>query len=408
MKFRSAFRNQLWRPLVELWFNNNMQRIFRGLFAPASLFVVVQAGVGFLNYLYQVMAGRFLSLVEFGAWSIWLAQFATSLLVAIWIQSLATLGGPESPFFHETLKKKWIFPLLLVLFLGSLAAVSSESSVLALGMGWLWAVLQAVYFGRSLATGALRLISVAMAAAAVAKLFIPALPLLRGQDPTGAFYAGVLYSPAVAVLICVLFGSFATSGRPPSSLDKTDSRRAQLVLSSLILAVITAGAPQLDLLVAGHILDPVEAGLFARVALVYKGFFFLVLIFAQLLLSRQVQNEHRGPSSRQMLLIPASALMLAVILVLSFPEAWAPPQWVAFGTFHIGTLTFLFLRSQMELAHRRWGLGLCVVLLGVGEALLAGSLGLPLVQYYILALGLEWSLILGLEMRSELGRKHLA
>lgn len=394
---------------MELWFNSDMQRIFRGLFAPASLFVVVQAGVGFLNYLYQVMAGRFLPLVEFGAWSVWLAQFATSLLVAIWIQSLATLGGPDSPFFQEILKKKWVFPLLLVLFLASFAAVSSESLTLALGVGWLWAVIQAVYFGRSLATGSLRLISVAMAAAAIVKLLIPALPLLQGQDSTGAFYAGVLYSPAVAVLICALFGSFAPSGdRSPSSLGKTDSRRAQLVFSSLILAVITAGAPQLDLLVAGKILDPVEAGLFGRVALVYKGFFFLVLIFAQLLLSRQVQSGHRGPSSRQMLLIPASALILAVILAFSFPEAWAPPQWVAFGTFHIGTLTFLFLRSQMELAHRRWGLGLCVVLLGVGEALVASSLGLPLVQYYLLALGLEWALILGLEMRSELGRKPLA
>lgn len=327
--------------------------MLKRLWNPSTIFVLGQAGVGFLHYIYQVLARQFLSLEDFGAWSVWFAQFAITLLVAMWFQSLATLDGPEQPLFRVLFRPRVAWPLLLA-SLGSAILAQATSSWSALtAIGWFWAGYQGVVFGRSLARGRLVLITFVMTAGALAKLAVPVIAHVMGAAPEivrDAAYAGILWGPLAGLVI-----AFALDLEPggPTGVGALGFR-FKVFGTSFLLAAITAAAPQFDLLVAGHLLGPEDLGRFGSVALVYKAFFFLILIFAQLLISRQVRAG--GGTTRPLVFLPVIGvgLMLAAGAVLIFPPGIAPPLWVAYGCLHISTLTFLFLVTQTEVSRGEW------------------------------------------------------
>lgn len=371
------------------------------LLSPAFIFVVCQAGVGFLHYLYQVLADRFLVLEDFGLWSVWFAQLALTLLVAAWFQSLATLDGPRQPLFRILFRRDVSWGIFIASVAAAAFAWSQQNWVVLTAMGWFWQCLQGVFFGRSLARGRLILISFALVVAALLKLMIPAVAVYtRGEVAVNpqwvidAFYAGVLWGPLAAVFIGLLFDSEIP--RTEKAATTTEPLRYRVFFTSLLLAAVTAAAPQFDILVAGHILKEDDLGRFGRVALVYKGFFFLILIFAQLLLSRQIQAGAAQIRRIRFLPLLALGMALSLILALTFPAVWAPTEWVALGVLHISTLTFLYLVVQTEVSAGRWQVALAVLALWCFEFSLAWGLRPSLLQYYGLVLCFEILAILTL------------
>lgn len=357
--------------------------MLKKLLSPSFIFVVVQAGVGFLHYVYQVFARQFLSLEDFGAWSVWFAQFAITLLIATWFQSLATLDGPKQPLFRRLFLPRAAWPLLLASLAVAILAQSLQSWPAVTAVGWFWACLQGVVFGRALARGRLVLISVVMATAALVKLAIPAAMWTLGASPEilrDAVYAGVLWGVPAGLLIAF----FADREPATEAARAAGSRlRREVLLTSLLLAAVTAAAPQFDLLAAGFLLGPEDLGRFGTVALVYKAFFFLILIFAQLLISQQVRAGGGTTKPARFLPVVAIGAGLAGLAALFFPTTLAPPAWVACGVLHISTLTFLFLVTQTEVSRGEWKVGAAVVGLWALQFALAWGLRPSLEQFYL-------------------------
>lgn len=364
----------------------------RRLLNPALIFVVCQAGVGFLHYLYQLFANQYLPLVDFGSWSVWFAQFALILLVAIWAQSLATLDGPKQPLFRKLFEAKIAWPVLGASIVAGVLAQWFESWHALTALGWFWACWQGIIFGRSLAKGSLVLISAVMIAAAVFKLLIPAVAVLTKASPevvASAFYSGILWGPLAGLVIAVVFDA-----KESATNIQGDGFRGRVLGTSLLLAAVTSVAPQFDLLVAGKILDAEDLGRFGRVALVYKAFFFLILIFAQLLLSKQVQAGGGQTQPHRFLPVIAAGALMSLLCFLFFPSQWAPTHWVALGVLHISTLTFLFLVVQTKVSQGRWRLAAVVVGLWCLQFLVFAGFQLSIEVFYFVTLGCDLILIL--------------
>lgn len=371
--------------------------MLKKLLHPSLIFIVVQAGVGFLHYIYQVFARQFLGLEDFGQWSVWFAQYSVSLLIATWFQSLATLDGPTQPLFRNLFRPKISFPLMVgTLIVGGIAQ-SLESWPAVTAIGWVWACLQGIVFGAALAQGRLVLISIVMAVSALVKLAIPAVLWFFGvhhELMLDAVYAGVLWGAPAGLLI-----AFITT-RAPAMKRETESRiRKQVFGTSLLLATVTASAPQFDLLVAGHLLGAEDLGRFGSVALVYKAFFFLILIFAQLLISKQVQAG--GGQTRPVRFLPVVGVgaVLSLVAWFVFPASIAPPHWVALGILHISTLTFLFLVTQTEVSRREWKFAASVVVLWALQFGIAWFMTPTLEQFYAGVLLTDALLIASLFLR---------
>lgn len=377
-----------------------MKALLQKILSPAFIFVICQAGVGFIHYMYQIFANQYLGLAPFGSWSVWLAQLSITLLMATWLQSLAALDGQAQPLFRRYFRARIAWGLLILSVAVAVIAQYLESWIAVGAIGWFWACWQGIVFGRSLARGRLVLISVVMTVAAVCKIAIPAAAVLLQASPEilqNAFYAGVLWGPLAGLVIAIIF-DLEKSG--PHSLKPAGDLQIKVFMTSLLLAIVTAAAPQFDLLVAGHLLNADDLGRFGRVALVYKAFFFLILIFAQLLLSKQMQSGGGVLQPQKFLPVVGIGIAIAAVSYFVFPPHIAPTIWVALGVLHISTLTFLFLSVQTEVSGGRWRWGTLVVGLWILQFSMAWILTPTLEQFYTGALLTDALLITFLVVRA--------
>lgn len=376
--------------------------MLKKLLSPSFIFVVIQAGVGALHYVYQLLARQLLSLEDFGAWSVWFAQFALTLLVATWVQALATLDGPAQPLFRRLFRPRLAIPILLLTVALAGFAQSMQAWVGVTAIGWFWACLQGIVFGRALARGRLILISVVLAVAAVVKLGIPAVMWWIGAPPEqlrDAVYAGVVWGVPAGLWI-----AFLVDREDAEAKHVASPIRKEVFATSLLLAIVTAAAPQFDLLAAGHLLGPEDLGRFGSVALVYKAFFFLILIFAQLLISKQVQAGGGRTQPARFLPVVGVGALIALGAWFFFPARIAPAHWVALGVLHISTLTFLFLVTQTEVSRGEWKLAASVVGLWSAQFALAWALTPSLENFYLGVLVTDALLMGGLFLRPKLTR----
>lgn len=337
-------------------------------------------GAGLLNYLFQIYAARTLSGVEFGQWSGWLAQFSVSLFIALWVQSLMAFRRNALP----ELSRVRLLTVFVALSLLSAGAIASEVAFLNNAMGWLWTVLSSAFFGILLAERRLILLSVVTLLTVASKFAVAfALP-----TPDGFTY-GVLYGPIAALLI------YAWVGLPASSttIRGVDRRRA-LLLSSFFFSLATAITPQLDLLVAQIVLSPEALGGFAKVALLYKGFFFLFMILAQVVMTYQVRGAFFHLPGRWLFVIYAAGGILAWGLSQVVSIEMVPPVWLIMAMVHIVSLTILFLLTQQAATQQRWrwpavlSAALCV------ELILARLIHPELTTFMLSALLIETLLLL--------------
>lgn len=369
--------------------SQNRQRLQK-LFSPSLIFVGSQAAVGAGNYLFQIAAAKILPLHDFGEWSVWFAQFAITLLIATWVQSLATLDGRLQPLFGPWLRPQRLGLTISGLIVLMIAGHFAEVPLLLSVAGWGWAVLQAVFYGRALALGQLYLISFAMLVAVGFRVLVPVGIWMLGYNATSSFYMAVLFTPLVTVAICAVGLIYRPAEQAGHSLSTRPS--ALILFTSLLLAAVISWAPQFDILVAGQILDSTGQGYFGRVALVYKAFFFLILIFAQLLLSKQVQGARDVPL-KYLLAVVGLCSAFAVLLNFTFPAEWGPSHWAALGVMHIGTLTFLFLVAQTEISRKGWRWSSVILGSWLVEFALAATLKPTIEEFYAAALVIDLLLV---------------
>lgn len=316
---------------------------WRDLFTDRAnwVFAAAQAAAGLLNYLFQVVGSRQLSLVDFGLFSVWLAEFSVILFVALWVQTLTTIRrGLPGKMNSAAI---WGGGVLLV----ALSAIAIQSGH-PLGMdlcGWAWAVGNGALCGVLLSQRRMILVAGGTILGVLGKFaLIYFVPDIEG------FAAAIRLSPAISFFV---FALLWPSKKKP---QKTVALKGgwSLILSSLFLSLVTAAVPQLDLLAAQRLLAPEELGTFAKVALIYKGFFFLFLIGAQILMTYQVSGA--GLEARAKQLLGANLVGSLVFAGLGFgiPLFGAPASWVAGSLAHIVSLTVLFLVVQQEATRREW------------------------------------------------------
>lgn len=342
------------------------------------VFTISQIAVGGGNYLYQLWAAKTLNNVAFGAWSAWYAQFSVSLFFALWIQSLMTFRRSNIKYFSRA------YAFLAFVVLGILSLITSSSGFFTASeaLGWLWTLGSSAFFGMFLARRRLFLISAASLLALFAKFAMAfVFPNYEG------FANAILFSNAAAFCLYLFFD------QPPPEAVGLDNK-APLLLSSFFFSLVTALTPQLDLLIANEILTPEELGGFAKIALLYKAFFFLFMILAQVVVTYQVRGERfRFP--------PFWAL---AIYLLGAAGAWGltnisllpgvPEIWVALAMMHIISLTLLYLSTQEMAAEQRWHWPAIQAAAIALELALVHALSPNLISFFGAALAFESALLL--------------
>jgi hypothetical protein len=351
----------------------NLRKIF--LNWESLIFIVSQLTVGLLNYLYQLHASRTLSIVEFGAWSQWLAQFSVACFAGVWLQSLTTITGLET---WLPLRKSRILLFALILALG-FSAFARQTALVSF-LGWMGNLINGFWFGYHLRTRQMKLI----AGATVFGNFFKFLWV--HFDPTPA---GFTHGTAItAALVCFLFLSFSDSRK----FENSSSHKFtwQLMLASLCLAFFSTWVPQVDLLVAPHLVSDVDLGHLAKVALLSKGFYFAFQVLAQILLAHQVQPGGQSLRVHHFLLLGGLGVLAAGAgSALGAYLQW-PLPWVVFSLLHVTSLCLLYLCIQDLCAHHRgnWALVLCLTSMSLA---LVGSWWVPSMTFYwVLCLGIEF------------------
>ena len=356
---------------------------FRNIFLnfESLIFVISQISVGFLNYLFQIYASKTLNTIDFGSWSHWLAQFSVTCFVGVWLQSLTSIGDAES-WFH--LKKSRL--LMIALWLGFLFSVFLKNESILFFFAWAASLLNGFWFGVHLRTKHIRLLAIASLLGVLAKFIWVLL------DPSSfSFYRAQALAPLIACSFFLIFSKLKISS-PTARFQLYP----QVALASISLAFFASWVPQVDLLVLPQILSASEFGLFAKVALLNKGFYFAFQTLAQLLLAYQVQPGSARLSGRHFFLFGLFGTLAAgggfgVALYLGWPASWA-----VLSLFHMTSLCLLFLALQ-DLASRHQGaLALTLCLLSVLLALVGKSFGWQAESYWSFSILIELVTILGL------------
>ncbi len=346
------------------------------------IFAGAQMTAGLLNYSFQLLAARQLNNVEFGQWSGWLAQFSFFLFVTIWVQSLMTIQGALP--FRLNVVKAWIFALLV----GGLSFLSVQAGCADLA-GWFWMLIYSLAYGLALSHRKLLLASAATLVTCFAKFAIAAMfPTIEG------YKWAILFGPAVACLIFLIFShQLLAAGRTQHKfLQRT------LLLSGVFLAVATAAIPQLDLLSAQTLLNSDDLGRFAKVALIYKGVFFFLMILAQVLVTYQVRGMTIRFSTRHLGLLYVAGIAGALLLPSIGLFSGFPSHWITGATMHIMSLSLVFFFTQQESAMQRWPWPALWTAVLAFEYLLARLMKLDLSIYWMIGIVVESLTIIGFLM----------
>lgn len=336
------------------------------------IFAGAQMGAGVLNYAFQIWASQKLTPTEFGLWSGWFAHFSFFLFVTIWIQSLTTIQG-ALPVVVSTMTA-WAAFAVMTAF--SIFAVSSGFEDYA---GWAWMLLFSTFFGLGLSHRFLLVAAAGSVTISVSKFVIAYFyPSFDG------FRWAILFGPAFA---CLFFLAYYPKFHALASKPKPLKR--PVIFSALFLAVATALIPQLDLLSAQSILTPDQLGGFAKVALLYKGIFFLLMILAQVLVTYQVKGATLKISYLNLGALYLFGVIAAFILPYFRILSYLPGFWMTGATVHIVSLSLMFFLTQQEAANQRWAWPALWTLILAAEYSLARYAGFGLLNYWIAGVAAE-------------------
>lgn len=345
----------------------NLRKIF--LNSESMIFMVSQVVAGALNYLFQVYAARTLTVVDFGSWSHWLAQFSVACFVGVWLQSLSALGEMESYFGMK--KSRW---LLLGIITGMVISSAMNWLPVAFFFGWTASLLGGYWGGIHLRGQSLRLLALASVVGASSRFLWVFLD--QGSE---AFHRATLAAPMFVCLIFMVL-SRRKQGLPETVGPKMNF---QVGLAALGLAFFSAWIPQVDLLMAPKLLSANELGILASVCLASKACFFGFQILAQLLLAHQVKAKGVSFSRMHFLVLGICGVLISLGAVGAAQFFGWPASWTFLNLLHATTLCLLFLGIQDLCARHRGSVVIILCLISVALALSGASLKKGIEIYWL-------------------------
>ncbi len=361
----------------------NLNKIFLNLESLA--FVASQIAVGFLNYLFQIYASKTLPGIDFGLWSQWLAQFSVACFVGVWFQSLTSIGNAETLF---SVSKSRI--VLILTWLGFILSLFFQHEFALYFFAWIGSLLNGFLFGIHLRKKSIRLLAFATLAGASSKFGWVYLD----SSPFSFYHA----QAAASLIACSVFFIFPQPERRTES-DAPFRLSPKVALASVSLAFFSSWVPQMDLLVTPKILSQSDLGVFAKVALLNKGFFFIFQTLAQLLLAHQAQPNSPQLTSRHLLFFGLFGIFSATcgLGIASF-LGW-PPVWAGLSLLHMTSLCLLFLCLQSFSARHKGDMAFALCLLSLFLAFIGTSFGFNLESYWIFSILIEIIVVIGLVRR---------
>lgn len=314
---------------------------------PSTYFVIANILAGVFNYLFQVIVAHRLSSVAYGQLMSWIAYVSIGM-------TLGLMAQMSSNFFPSRHLKpaSLIVAVLTVIGLGfsftspSLVLLGSLAIGYSVGFGWLNGQYQA------------RHVFTTMGTAALLSSFTKLLALFSGRNDEMIYYLGFTIGSAYGALFLALM-CFRLSKTTDVVVKGTFRENAS---AAVLLSFATMLIPQFDLIVINNTQSAEVIGEFARVGLIYRAVFFLVLIFAQLLLPKQIQTRDYNVTTKRHLFMALIAI-LPLAMVAAAIGPWVLNMllgfdishlriWIFLSCVHVCLLTLIFLFIQKHTAMR--------------------------------------------------------
>lgn len=318
----------------------------------AGFFLIANIVAGVFHYLFQVIGVKRLDPADFGQLMGWMAYAALGFSLGLLAQSLANFF-PQS---HRALR--WQSAVILVI-----SAITTYISITHELSSTLHAVVGIIMFaflgwlnGQTQTQKLFLALGIVGLAVATAKLSVVLLPSVITSEQ---FYWGYTLNPIIGISFLAVMFFF----RKKTSSQAPDLHVKDGVSAAIILAFITMFIPQFDILFVAQTQSAEVTGEFAQVALIYRGIFFFILIFAQWLLPSQIQGQKSNLSTKEehkriAIALGGGVLIAAMASILGPPLAntilgislGEHPWWIFYSTVHVCILTILFLRIQKDCA----------------------------------------------------------
>lgn len=351
-----------------------------------AFFFFSSLAAGGTNYLFQVVASRHLSGEDFSQLNGWFADLSALLMFG----GLVQYAGVFWPASRKQLRLAIVSFHLFVF--GSLWFWLSRPGVLTLdrailvfmistGFGWLMGQLQARKFFITFS---------------LVNLVCAGTKLLMAWAPLGDPHEVTRY--AFALFINVLPGLWVISlGLWNSSSVTRTGASSPSWGAPVVFSAATHLIPQFDLVLMHHTQNEASFTEFAHASLFYRGMYFLIFIFAQWLLPKQL--EAQGSSHKKSLVRGFPALLLAMVLAsfaLSLLSPWIS-QWVLkwptppartlilLTCVHMSLLAMVYLWIQEACARNQERFAALALLLLAIEAALQFTLQLSAMTYLVSA-----------------------
>ncbi len=242
------------------------------------LFTIGSIGAGLLNYLFHVVAARYLDAAAFAKFSGWFANTAMLFVFGGIAQYFANFWPVSKSLRAVIISANLITFLLLFIWKFISSGLTIESSVLI--------VLAATIFGWLSGQSQIRWLYGCLAGAgllvAFTKILLLVLPVTNAASlDTYAWVLLVSYIPGLWLLSAFLWNSSPVpkSENPPS------------LIAPIFLAIAAAVLPHFDLAILSHTLDSTDFSEFARASVFFKAVFYLVSILAQWILPYQIRGR---------------------------------------------------------------------------------------------------------------------
>jgi hypothetical protein len=272
-----------------------------------GLFFVLNILAGFLNYMFQVIASKELSQLEFAGLNSWFANLSLFFFFA-GLLNYASIFSPaeKSRIRWVCLGTAVVAPIMTYIWMVSPQPLGGVKAMLIVGL----AISFSWMMGQALTRMLYSTLAVANVSVGLCKVAVAAIPIafLDTLSRYGfAYFAS--YIPAIAIYgYALLRYPF-----PPSEKPKKQNWMAPILLSGT-----TAIIPQLDLIILNQTLSSDDFAVFARASLFYKGIFFVMAIFFQWILPQQLHQKSFN-------FLRISAIISGVMLLGCFCVAVASP-----------------------------------------------------------------------------------
>ncbi|MCQ9208468.1 MAG: oligosaccharide flippase family protein [Omnitrophica bacterium] len=306
---------------------------------PASFLFVITAVVAVINFSYNVIMSRMLTVSDFGDLR---ALFSIIMILVVPMAAIQTMLAKYTTEYYKAnlgkLKSLSLHTLGLMLILGVIFVaifgifrnfisdyfkVSSATLVVLLGPLMLLLLIQPVILGIYQGLQRFGLLAANILSSTILKLSLGVMFVYWGLATLGAFY-GIILSGILVVLTFGLMLIFLFSRQ--QTVKDTYNKQEIYSYSGYALGVLICFSliSQIDILIVKHKFLPEDAGLYAAAAVIGKAFLFLPVPVVTVLFPRVVENNKNGKSSlsilMQSLLISGLLCIIGISICFFFPH----------------------------------------------------------------------------------------